>query len=85
VIRSAASDDLDVLLGAAQLERRIGTRQRAGDVEHQAGWHNGDPGPFNGRLEWDPEPDLHIGRAKLSAPVFDKDLDPGQGLDRAAG
>jgi hypothetical protein len=34
-----AADDLDVLLGRAQLERDVGTGQRADDVDDEAGRH----------------------------------------------
>ena len=66
---ACARDDLDVLLGAAQLERDAVAGQRADDVDEQP--RRQDDGALADDLavERDAQPDLHVRRAQLDAAV----------------
>ena len=85
VERRRAGDDLDVLLGAAQLERDAVAGQRADDVHEQA--RRQDDGALADDLagERHAQPDLHVRRAQLDAVGAGEDLDARQGLHGAAG
>ena len=60
-----AADQLDVLLGGAQLERQLLGGQRAGDVEQQARGQNRRAGAGHLGIERNAQPDLHVGRQQL--------------------
>ena len=64
--RGVAGDQLDVLLGGAQLERDLRRRQRSDHIEQQAGGQ--DDHAFAGHigLERDAQPDIHVGGAELA-------------------
>ena len=85
VERRGAGDDLDVLLGAAQLERDRLAGQRADDVDEQPRRQH--HGALADDLAGDrhAQPDLHVGRAELDAGVRREDLHAGERLDGAAG
>jgi len=85
VERRRAADDLDVLLGRAQLERRAVAGQRARDLEHQPGGEDDGPFAFDGGREGHAQADLHVGGAQLGAVGTGTELDAGQRLDGAAG
>ena len=83
MVGGGAGDDLDILLGGAQLERGLGAGEGAGDIEEQAGGK--DDGAGRGDLggQRDAQADLHVGGPQLDAAVGGDDLHPGEGLDRA--
>ena len=63
-----AGDDLDVLLGGAQLERHRVAGQRADDVDEQPRRQHDRAVADDLALERDAEADLHVGGAQLEAP-----------------
>ena len=85
VERRRAGDDLDVLLGGAELERHLVGRERADDVEGQSRGDHGGAGALDLRLERDAQTDLHVRGAQLDATVLGDQLHTREGLDGRAG
>ena len=81
--RAGAGDDLDVLLGGAQLERDVAGGQLAHDVEEQARGEDDGARALDGGLERDAQADLHVGGAQLHG-VVGGDLHAGERLHGAA-
>ena len=69
----------------AQLERDVGARQRADDVDEQAGRQHGGALADDLALERHAQADLHVRGAQLDAAGAGEHLDAGQRLDRARG
>ena len=85
VERRGARDDLDVLLGGAQLERHRVAGQRADDVDEQPRRQHDGAVADDLALERDAEADLHVGGAQLDGAALGGQLDAGERLDGAAG
>ena len=82
--RRRVGDDLDVLLGRAQRERHLGARQRADDVEQQAGRQDDVPGRLHLCGQRQAQADLHVGGPQLAAVVAGVQLNAGERLHGAA-
>ena len=78
-------DDLDVLLGGAQLERDLVAGQRADDVDEQPRRQDDGALADDLALERDAQADLHVGGAQLDRAALGEELDAGERLDGAAG
>jgi hypothetical protein len=71
--------DLDVLLGAAVLERQIVLRQRTNHVEEKAAGHDGLAGRGLRGVESDADAELHVGGLEFGLSVVNTEEDAGEG------
>ena len=74
--RRGARDDLDVLLGGAQLERHGVAGQRPDDVDEQPRRQHDGAVADDLALERDAEADLHVGGAQLDRAALGRSWTP---------
>ena len=74
--RAGPRDDRDVLLGITELERDVGARERARDIEHQTGGKDELPWADDLRVQGQAEADLHVRREHLDRVIGGCELDP---------
>ena len=83
--RGRAADDLDVLLGGAQLERDLVAGERAHDVDDEPRRQDDRALTDDVALQRDTQADLHVRGAQLDPALAREHLDSGERLHGAAG